>query len=103
MSNRNRPCVNIHSISKLMKNNGGIAVVVGTVTGDTRNKYEIPKGLKVCALRFTETSRAALTRAGGQIMTFDQLALVATKGSKGLLLRGRKKNREAVKHFGLPP
>merc|ERR1719335_1620692 len=53
---RNRPPMSIQSLSRLMKDKGGIAVVIGSVTGDKRNNQSITKGLKVCALRFTETA-----------------------------------------------
>ncbi len=56
-----------------------IAVIVGTVTDDTR-LYEVP-ALKVAALRFTETARARILKAGGEVLTFDQLALRAPTGS----------------------
>lgn len=55
-----------------------IAVVVGTVTDDIR-VYEVPS-LKVTALRFTETARARIEKAGGECLTFDQLALRAPLG-----------------------
>ena len=42
------------------------------------------------------------TQAGGKILTFDQLALLAPTGSNCVLLRGPKNAREAVKHFGAP-
>lgn len=42
-------------------------------------------------------------QAGGEILTFDQLALVAPTGSNTVLVRGPKNAREAVKHFGLAP
>lgn len=76
---------------------------VGTVTDDVRTGYTLPKGLKIVALRFTETARARITKAGGQCMTFDQLALVAPTGANTVLLRGKKNAREAVKHFGPAP
>lgn len=57
-----------------------IAVVVGTVTDDIR-VYEVP-ALKVTALRFTETARARIEKAGGECLTFDQLALRAPLGQK---------------------
>jgi hypothetical protein len=57
---------------------GKIAVVVGTVTDDIR-VYEVPT-LKVTALRFTETARARIEKAGGECLTFDQLALRAPLG-----------------------
>lgn len=55
-----------------------IAVVVGAVTDDIR-VYEVP-ALKVTALRFTETARARIEKAGGECLTFDQLALRAPLG-----------------------
>ncbi|TMW85230.1 hypothetical protein EJD97_023469 [Solanum chilense] len=78
-----------------------IAVVVGTVTDDVR-AYEVPK-IKVTALRFTETARARIEKAGGECLTFDQLALRAPLGQNTVLLRGPKNSREAVKHFGKAP
>ncbi|KAH9730520.1 60S ribosomal protein L18-3 [Citrus sinensis] len=78
-----------------------IAVVVGTVTDDIR-VYEVP-ALKVTALRFTETARARIEKAGGECLTFDQLALRAPLGQNTVLLRGPKNAREAVKHFGPAP
>ncbi len=41
-------------------------------------------------------------QAGGKILTFDQLALLAPTGSNCILLRGPKNSREAVKHRGAP-
>ena len=74
-----------------------IAVLVGTVTNDHR-LFECPK-LKVCALRFTETARARITKAGGQCITFDELALIAPTGSNTVLMRGPKK-RACHKYWG---
>jgi large subunit ribosomal protein L18e len=53
-------------------------VVVGTITDDKRIQ-EIP-AMKVTALRFTETARARIVNAGGECLTFDQLALRAPTG-----------------------
>ncbi|THU47381.1 hypothetical protein C4D60_Mb09t14890 [Musa balbisiana] len=78
-----------------------IAVIVGTVTDDKR-VYEVP-AMKVTALRFTETARARILKAGGECLTFDQLALRAPLGQNTVLLRGPKNAREAVKHFGKAP
>merc|ERR1712018_574598 len=75
-----------------------VAVLVGTVTDDPR-LHNLSK-LKVCALRFTDTARARIVKAGGECITFDQLALMSTAGSGTILLRGPKNSREAVKHFG---
>lgn len=55
-----------------------VAVLVGTVTDDLR-VYEVP-ALKVTALRFTERARARIEKAGGECLTFDQLALRAPLG-----------------------
>ena len=75
---------------------GKIAVVVSTVTDDERI-YEVPK-LTVCALRFTETARARIVKAGGECLTFDKLALRSPQGKGTVLLRGPVKAREALRH-----
>lgn len=64
--------------------------------------YEVPK-MSVCALRFSETARRRIVDAGGECLTFDQLALRAPTGWNTVLLRGPLKTREAEKHFGRPP
>lgn len=51
---------------------------MGTVTDDLR-AYEVPC-LKVTALRFTKNARARIENAGGECLTFDQLALRAPLG-----------------------
>merc|ERR1712211_113145 len=80
---------------------GKIACVVGTVTDDKR-VYDVPK-LSVCALRFTETARARILKAGGECITFDKLALRAPLGQGTILLRGPVKARKAESHFGKAP
>merc|ERR1712131_230397 len=75
-------------------------VCVGTITNDTRI-FEIPK-MTICALRVTEKARERILKAGGEIITFDQLALRAPTGKNTLLLQGPRKAREAVRHFGAP-
>ncbi|NXI13323.1 RL18 protein, partial [Irena cyanogastra] len=62
------------------------AVVVGTVTDDVRIQ-DVPK-LKVCALRVTRGARTRILRAGGSILTFDQLAMATPKGKGTVLLSG---------------
>jgi len=71
-------------------------------------------------LRVTEGARARILKAGGEIITFDQLALRSPKGQNTILLQGMsfffetdflkciillgpRKAREAVKHFGPAP
>jgi len=75
-----------------------ICVVVAPVTDDIRLNI-VPK-LKICALRFTETARKRITEAGGECLTFDQLALIAPTGKNTVLLRGRISTRESCSHFG---
>ncbi|KAB1202145.1 60S ribosomal protein L18-3 [Morella rubra] len=102
MSKVNKPPLSLSRLIRYMKGKDGkIAVVVGTVTDDIR-VYEVP-ALKVTALRFTETARARIEKAGGECLTFDQLALRAPLGQNTVLLRGPKNAREAVKHFGPAP
>jgi large subunit ribosomal protein L18e len=77
-----------------------VFALVGTVTNDVR-VGDLP-ALNVCALRFTETARQRITQAGGQCLTFDQLALNRPKGENVVLLRGSRA-REAERHFGRAP
>lgn len=108
MSRINTPPMSLSKIVAVSANKhsaeaqeGKIRAVVGTVTDDNR-LLELPK-LSICALRFTATARARIEKAGGECLTFDQLALRAPTGSNVLLLRGPKNAREAVKHFGFGP
>lgn len=77
------------------------AAIVGTVTDDVR-QLDVPK-LRVCALRFTSGARGRIVKAGGECITFDQLALRAPRGQKTILLQGPRNAREAVRHFGRAP
>merc|ERR1719399_1956298 len=88
---------------KIIKNakDGKIAVVTGTVTDDLR-VMEVPK-MRVCALKFTETARARIVKAGGECLTFDQLALAAPLGQGTILLRAPQKARTAQKYMGKAP
>ncbi|KAI8832721.1 ribosomal protein L18e/L15P [Chytridium lagenaria] len=77
-----------------------IAVIVGTITDDAR-VLETPK-LTIAALRVTQAAREKIIKAGGEILTFDQLALRAPTGKNTVLIRGPKNAREAVRHRGAP-
>ena len=93
------------STSRLMlalkgKTEEKIAVVVGTITDDSR-LLDVPK-MSVCALRFTRRARERIVAAGGQCLTFDQLALLRPKGQNTVLLRGPKKARKSYRYFGAP-
>ena len=101
MSRINRPPMGLNALARHMKGREGkIAVVVGTITDDIR-MVEVP-AMKVCALHFTEAARARIIKAGGECITFDQLALRAPTGSNTVLIQGRRNHRESVKHFGTP-
>merc|ERR1719223_1621555 len=64
MSRRNKPPLSLSKLATFMENKEGkIACVVGCVTDDKR-LLDVPK-VTVCALRFTETARARILKAGG--------------------------------------
>ncbi|ELK25489.1 60S ribosomal protein L18 [Myotis davidii] len=87
MSRTNRPPLSLSRMIRKMKlpgREGKTAVVVGTITDDVRIQ-EVPK-LKVCALRVSSRARSRILKAGGKILTFDQLALDSPKGCGTVLL-----------------
>lgn len=45
---------------------------------------------KVCALKVTDGARRRILKAGGTVMTLDQLALAAPKGQGTVLLSGEE-------------
>merc|ERR1711890_77651 len=104
MSKTNRPPLSLRTMARHVKRTGNeekIVVSVGSITDDVR-LLKVPK-MKVCALHMTERARGRILKAGGEIMTFDQLALRSPLGKKTILLRGPLKAREAYKHFGVAP
>jgi large subunit ribosomal protein L18e len=104
MSRANRPPMSISKIAKEMKGKEGkIAVIVGSVTNDVRMLDDAALKMTVCCLRATDKARARIVAAGGELITFDQLALRAPTGSGCVLLRGPLKAREVYKHFGKAP
>ncbi len=54
-------------------------------------------------LHVTEQARVRILKAGGEILTFDQLALRSPKGEGCVLLSGPRNSREACRHFGPAP
>merc|ERR1712080_795994 len=99
MSRMNRPPLSLSKIDRFMRGKEGkMVVVVGTVTDDVR-MLEAPKGVKLCALRVTESARARILNNGGEIITFDQLAQLYPTGSGCVLLRGPRFARESVRHW----
>ena len=59
-------------------NKDRIVVSVATVTDDVR-MLDVPK-MTIAALRFTETARARIVKAGGQCLTLDELVMKAPTG-----------------------
>merc|ERR1711959_18674 len=99
MSRMNRPPLSLSKLAKFMRGKEGkMAVIVGTVTDDVR-MLEAPKGIKLCALRVTESARARILANGGEIITFDQLATLFPTGSNCVLLRGPRFARESARHW----
>merc|ERR1711865_154728 len=97
MARSKKQPLSISKIGRQMANTPGTAVVVGTVTDDIR-MMETPK-LSLCALHVTAGARARILKAGGEIITFDQLALRCPTGKGTVLLQGPRKSREAQRHF----
>jgi large subunit ribosomal protein L18e len=104
MSRNNKPPISLSKlksfIHKSESKESKILVVVGTVTNDVR-MYDCPK-MTVCALHVTERARERILKAGGEIISFDQLATRSPTGKNTLLLQGKRKAREAVKMYGAP-
>merc|ERR1712018_220940 len=102
MSKTNRPPLSIARLIRQMKNHEGkTAVIVGTVTDDNRI-MTVPK-MTVVALHVTEKARERILKAGGEILTFDQLALRAPTGKNTVLLQGKRTARKACRHMGRAP
>merc|ERR1712150_171894 len=103
MSKINKPPLSLARIVRRMKRSEGnkICIVVGSVTDDIR-LLTVPK-LTVCALRFTESARVRILKAGDECLTFDQLALRAPTGKNTLLIQGPRNAREACRHMGKAP
>merc|ERR1719352_693898 len=101
-SRTNRPPISISKIAQLLKGQAKTAVVVSTVTDDIRTTgLDTPK-MTIAALRFTETARAKIVKAGGKCLTLDQLIMATPTGTNTLLLRASQ-DRDAKKHFGRAP
>jgi len=99
MSRINRAPLSLTRIARYAKGHEGkTIVVVGTVTDDSR-VTSLP-ALTVTALRFTAGARQHILSNGGEVLTFDQLALRAPTGKNTLLLRGPRNGRTATKYFG---
>ena len=104
MSKTNRPPLSLRKLINNMSHESRkdkIAVVVGNVLDDKRI-YEVPK-MTVCALRFAEGARQRILAAGGDCLTFDQLATRSPRGKNTVLIQGSRTARVACKHFGPAP
>ncbi|XP_037930299.1 60S ribosomal protein L18, partial [Teleopsis dalmanni] len=104
MSRINRPPMSLQRVTRFVKKAKqpeSTVVVVGTITDDAR-LLVVPK-MTVCALHVTQKARERILKAGGEVLTFDQLALKAPTGKNTLLLQGKRTARTAHKHFGKAP
>ena len=104
MSKTNRPPMSLQRVVRFFAKANqpeSTVVVVGSITNDLR-LLKVPK-MSVCALHITEKARERILKAGGEVLTFDQLALKSPTGKKTLLLQGRRTARTACKHFGKAP
>merc|ERR1711953_876236 len=100
MSKINRPPMSLARLARNMKKQGRenkIAVIVGTITNDL-GLFKVPK-MTVAALHVTEKARERILKAGGEVMTLDQLALRAPTGANTLLLQGKRTARKANRHL----
>lgn len=98
MSRTSRPPLSISRIVQFMnKRMDKTAVLVGKVLDDER-LLDVPK-MSICALEFSSTARARVEKAGGECITFDQLAVRSPTGANTVLLRGRRHSREVYTHF----
>eukprot|EP01067_Filipodium_phascolosomae_P005405 Filipodium_phascolosomae@DN348_c0_g1_i1.p1 len=97
-SRQNRQPLSLSRLKRLVLKQQKVAAIVGTVTDDLR-VLEVPK-MTVCALNFTTNARTRIMQAGGECMSFDQLALRHPTGEGVMLLRGPPKKNP---HFGKAP
>ncbi|WP_411026546.1 hypothetical protein [Salmonella sp. s54395] len=54
-------------------------------------------------MHVTERARARILKAGGEILTLDQLALKSPRGQNTVLLQGVRTSRKVFRHFGKAP
>ncbi|KAI3385736.1 hypothetical protein SNEBB_011237 [Seison nebaliae] len=109
MSRMNRPPISTSQLTRVYDRAMSSAdckkqktiVIVGKVTNDER-QLTVP-GMKICALGVSERARERIQKSGGEILTFDQLALKSPTGANTLLVRGKRTAREACRHFGRAP
>lgn len=103
MSKANRHPIGVARLQRYMAGKEDkLAVFVGTVTDDVRLEGRKLAALKIVALKVTEGARARILAAGGEIYTFDQLAMMRPTGANTVLLRGRRNARVATRYFGTP-
>lgn len=75
-SRKNRPEVNIHSINN-NTSKGDVVVVPGKVIGSGRLSHNVD----VAAFKFTEGAREEITKAGGRVLTIEELIKENSTGS----------------------
>nr|UXY87453.1 60S ribosomal protein L18 [Cryptomonas sp.] len=98
MSRTNRPSISLSRLIRLSnKNISKTIVIVGKVLNDDRVIF-IPK-ISVCALKVSKTTKKRIIAAGGNVLTFDQLAVTSPSGRNTILIRGPKHQRKVYRFF----
>lgn len=98
MSKKNQPAISLSRLIRLAsKNLSKLIVIVGKVLNDDR-LVEIPK-LSICVLGITNSAKNRIIAAGGNILTFDQLAAQNPVGKSTILIRGPKNQKRINKFF----
>ena len=110
MSKRNQSPVSLAFIANLQRKaaakNASIpcAVVVGTLTAcKPMDEAKLVNGMRVAALRITESAREQITSRGGECFTLDEFLLQNPMGGNSTFVRPRTLRREADKYFGKAP
>lgn len=80
--------VRIQDVPKLKVGLGGSGGEVRGSGGLVLTPSRCPLSSQLCALRVTRGARTRLLRAGGSILTLDQLAMASPKGKGTVLLSG---------------
>eukprot|EP00917_Polyrhabdina_sp_WS-2016_P019675 GHVP01041992.1.p2 GENE.GHVP01041992.1~~GHVP01041992.1.p2 ORF type:complete len:214 (+),score=38.31 GHVP01041992.1:1365-2006(+) len=75
-----------------------IIVIPGTVVDDER--IHRIRTMRICALKFTKSSRKRIEEVGGECLTFDKLALENPNGKNCHIIKANIKGRLNSKRFG---
>ena len=98
MSKTNQPVISLSHLVRLSyKNTSKVIVIVGKILNDDR-MISMPK-ITICALKITKSTEKKIITAGGEVLTFDQLAIKNPMGKNTILIRGPKYQKKSRKYF----